>query len=408
MPVRCCSPPSAAWFQARCSRSPHGWRRANGPSPRPSGGCSSGRPSARSAGRHSSRGWPAGSADGSMTWVVTVACCLVGATLAQRIALNLAWRERAARSEPNSLGAADGRGEPGARRWGRSRRAGCGHRAARRGVCARAGRGAPRVANRRRSDHDARQRSPSPAASRTGCLPRRRGGGDADLELSRGGLCETEEEGVRAYLGVTRAHLQRLLVQRASGVRCRSRVAVTGVAQAQDSVTVGFAQGAPQRYDLVVGADGRHSTTRLLALGATAAQYAGTMAWRSVAPFRPDGLHHLQLYLGDGCFFGLVPVGENGTYGFAGLVSERFDDPAAGRLDRFRQRFAGFARPVEEYLAALGPGNPLHSAPIEWVNPEHGMSAEWWWSAMPRTRRHRTWARAAAWPWRMASSSRRS
>ena len=33
-----------------------------------------------------------------LTWVVTVACCLVGATLAQRIALNLAWRERAARS----------------------------------------------------------------------------------------------------------------------------------------------------------------------------------------------------------------------------------------------------------------------------------------------------------------------
>ena len=188
-------------------------------------------------------------------------------------------------------------------------------------------------------------------------------------------LCETDLtqlwEGVGPCLGVTRAHLQRLLVERASGVRCRLGVAVTGVAQAQDSVTVGFAQGAPQRYDLVVGADGRHSTTRRLALGATAAQYAGTMAWRSVAPFRPDGLHHLQLYLGDGCFFGLVPVGENGTYGFAGLVSERFEDPAAGRLDRFRQRFAGFARPVEEYLAALGPGDPLHSAPIEWVNPEH-------------------------------------
>ena len=30
----------------------------------------------------------------------------------------------------------------------------------------------------------------------------------------------------------------------------------------------------------------------------------------------------------DGSFFGLVPVGDGGTYGFAGLVSDRIQDPA--------------------------------------------------------------------------------
>lgn len=48
---------------------------------------------------------------------------------------------------------------------------------------------------------------------------------------------------------------------------------------------------------------------------------------RSVIPARPAGVTHLMLLTGDGCFFGLVPVGEGGTYGFAGVDGDRFADP---------------------------------------------------------------------------------
>ncbi|HXZ74261.1 MAG TPA: hypothetical protein VEH31_25795 [Streptosporangiaceae bacterium] len=67
-----------------------------------------------------------------------------------------------------------------------------------------------------------------------------------------------------------------------------------------------------------------------------------------------------------------MPVGGGGTYGFAGAGGERFDDPPAGRLERFRRRFAGFGGPVPAYLAALEHDEQLHFGPIEWVEPGAG------------------------------------
>lgn len=76
------------------------------------------------------------------------------------------------------------------------------------------------------------------------------------------------------------------------------------------------------------------------------------------------------MLMGDGCFFGLVPVGDGQTYGFAGVDAERFDDPLPGRLERFRRRFAGFGGPVPAYLDALERDEQLHAGPIEWVEPD--------------------------------------
>ena len=110
------------------------------------------------------------------------------------------------------------------------------------------------------------------------------------------------------------------------------------------------------------------STVRGLVMGSLTPGFAGTMAWRSVIPTLPAGVDHLMVLMGDGRFFGLVPVGDGQTYGFAGLDAERFDDPVAGRLERFRGHFEGFGGPVPEYLAALGDDAQLHFGPIEWVD----------------------------------------
>ena len=92
------------------------------------------------------------------------------------------------------------------------------------------------------------------------------------------------------------------------------------------------------------------------------------MAWRSVAPTRPPGVTHLVILMGNGCFFGLVPVGGRQTYGFAGLDAERFDDPLSGRLARFRERFSGVGGPVKPSLDALGADADLHVVPVERVD----------------------------------------
>jgi FAD-dependent urate hydroxylase len=60
-------------------------------------------------------------------------------------------------------------------------------------------------------------------------------------------------------------------------------------------------------------------------------------------------------------------VGDGHTYGFGAVDAGRFDDPLAGRLERFRHRFAGFGGPVPAYLAALERDEQLRVGPIEWV-----------------------------------------
>jgi hypothetical protein len=52
-------------------------------------------------------------------------------------------------------------------------------------------------------------------------------------------------------------------------------------------------------------------------------------------PYAAPNLDGLQVMLGEGRFFGLVPVGDGGAYGFAGLVSDRMQVPTESLLDRF-------------------------------------------------------------------------
>jgi 2-polyprenyl-6-methoxyphenol hydroxylase-like FAD-dependent oxidoreductase len=184
-------------------------------------------------------------------------------------------------------------------------------------------------------------------------------------------LCQTDLADlwreVGPCLGITRIRLHEILVTAAAGVPCRLGVALTGLTQDGDRVSASFADGSAGDYDLVVGADGIHSAVRRLAVSPIPPQYADTVSWRSVIPARPPGTDHLMIFTGERCFFGLVPVDEGSTYGFAGLDGECFDDPPADRLQRLQQRFGGFGGPVPAYLAALQHDDQIHFGPIEWV-----------------------------------------
>jgi hypothetical protein len=93
-----------------------------------------------------------------------------------------------------------------------------------------------------------------------------------------------------------------------ANVRCRLGTSVTSLEQ-DACVSVAFSDGSTGDYDLVVGSDGIKSTIRVLTLTTTEPSDLGAMNWRSIAPTRPRGLNALQLHLGDGCVFGLVPMG---------------------------------------------------------------------------------------------------
>ena len=172
---------------------------------------------------------------------------------------------------------------------------------------------------------------------------------------------------VGPFIGIERTRLQQILVAGVEGVRCRLGTFVLGISQHDDRVSVAFSDGRFGNYDLVVGADGITSAVRSLVFDAIAPSYTGAMAWRSVTPIRPRGLAGLQFLLGEGCFFGLCPVGEEHTYGFGNITAPRTHEPMVGRLNRLRSHFAGFGGIVQEYLAALESDEQIHCAPVDWV-----------------------------------------
>ena len=98
------------------------------------------------------------------------------------------------------------------------------------------------------------------------------------------------------------------------------------------------------------------------------------MNWRSIALIRPHGLSALQFHLGDGCFFGLWPVGDGRTYGFGYVMGPRFRDPLEDRLERLRHRFAALGGIVREYLASLDRDEQIHCSAIEWVDSDEWRS----------------------------------
>src|SRR5271165_694152 len=171
-------------------------------------------------------------------------------------------------------------------------------------------------------------------------------------------------------IGIKRSKLQRALLPGIANVHCRLGTSVTSLEQDGRRVSVGFSDGSTGDYDLVVGADGIGSTVRALALTTAAPSDLGTMNWRSIAPIHPAGLTGLQMHLGDGCMFGLVPMGAGRTYGFAYVVQPRFRDPLEGRLDRLRNRFAKFGSRVQEYLASLERDDQVVCSAMEWMELE--------------------------------------
>jgi 2-polyprenyl-6-methoxyphenol hydroxylase-like FAD-dependent oxidoreductase len=98
-------------------------------------------------------------------------------------------------------------------------------------------------------------------------------------------------------------------------------------------------------------------------------QYAEQVVWRGVVATPLSDLEGITVIMGEGCFFGLVPVGGGCTYGFARLdAPEPFVDPPEGRLERLRSRFASLGGPVPAFLAALEGDDQLRYDIIEWVN----------------------------------------
>jgi 2-heptyl-3-hydroxy-4(1H)-quinolone synthase len=124
-----------------------------------------------------------------------------------------------------------------------------------------------------------------------------------------------------------------------------------------------FDKGDAAGFDLVVGADGIRSTVRRAVCGDLEPRFAGYTCWRFVVDghFSEDAWEHW----GRGRRFGVVPIGRQRTYCFLTDNSARRAPDPWKDLAQFKERFAEFASPARDALAAVGSLDPLLHNDIE-------------------------------------------
>ncbi len=114
-------------------------------------------------------------------------------------------------------------------------------------------------------------------------------------------------------LALHRADLHEVLASHGEPVLVRMGRPVRRLSQHDDTVTVEFGDVTADRYDLVIGADGIHSTVRRLAVDVGNVRPVGQVAWRFVTECPPE-VTTWTVLLGRDVAFLAVPIGRGQVY----------------------------------------------------------------------------------------------
>ena len=168
-------------------------------------------------------------------------------------------------------------------------------------------------------------------------------------------------DGVGPCLALPRADFHAVLREGARDAPVRLGAEVRALDDRDGAVAVEFGDGTAADYDVVIGADGIHSTVRRLVFGDDAtAQPVGQTGWRFVTAC-PSEVTTWSVLLGRRTAFLTIPVGRGRVYCYADVASrpgeERDDDLAV---------FSDFAAPAPALLESVA-GHDLHRSAIEEV-----------------------------------------
>jgi len=162
-------------------------------------------------------------------------------------------------------------------------------------------------------------------------------------------------------LALHRTDLHEVLASHGDPLPIRMGVSLRGLSQQDGTVTVEFDDGSAGRYDLVIGADGIHSTVRQLAVGGGAVRPLGQLAWRFVTECPPE-VTTWTVLLGRGVTFLTVPIGRGQAYCYCDAPADGTPRPDGDVTGRLAELLTGFAAPVPAILDA--PPAPSTSAPL--------------------------------------------
>src|SRR5215216_3384923 len=173
------------------------------------------------------------------------------------------------------------------------------------------------------------------------------------------------EEPIR-YLFTSYATLYAALLERLEPERYHLGAECIGLDQRHDRVVVRLAEGGDRSFDLVVGADGIHSTVRALLFPEIAPTYAGYVGWRGTLPEADLPPRAAEGLLGALTYF-VAP----GTHVLSYLIpaTERAGSDRLTNWVWYRNVAEG--GPIEDLMTDASGVRHDMSLPVGSVRPEH-------------------------------------
>jgi 2-polyprenyl-6-methoxyphenol hydroxylase-like FAD-dependent oxidoreductase len=174
--------------------------------------------------------------------------------------------------------------------------------------------------------------------------------------------------GVAPPIGVHRSHLHEALLAQVDGSRIHLGTTVRELTEDRPVVSASLSDGRHEDYDLVVGADGIHSTVRRLVFGEGAVRPAslGAVSWRSVVPNVWD-IDNWTVWTGRESLLLTVPIDVDRVYVFASTSSD--PPPAGWTPDDMTALFDEFTSPVTDVVKTMNVApEEIHFSPLDQVD----------------------------------------
>jgi 2-polyprenyl-6-methoxyphenol hydroxylase-like FAD-dependent oxidoreductase len=125
----------------------------------------------------------------------------------------------------------------------------------------------------------------------------------------------------------------------------------TGCSQNTQSVFAHFADGSEVQGDMLIGADGLHSTIRSQLFGVIKPEYVGYTCWRGLAHIPRRGLETYAW--GKGYQLGITPMTKERAYWFAQrYMPQAMKDKACGRKNEVLEMFHDWHDPIPAVIEA--------------------------------------------------------